>query len=459
MLARVRELIEREGLLERGERVVAAVSGGADSTALLDVLCRLQPELDLALHVAHLDHALRPGSEEDAAFVAERAAARGLGCTVERRDVRAWARRHKTSLEAAARSVRYDFLRSVASQQGAERIALGHTRDDQAETFLLNLLRGAGPGGLKGMRPRSGPFVRPLLDRTRAEVRAYLSERGLTFREDPSNRDRRFRRNWVRHELVPLLERVNPNLVGTLAREQGILGQIGDYLNQQARAAFEALLRGQSEQSVTLDRAGFNEAHPALRAELVRLGYAAVRGGADGLTAERVRAALSAAGAEASGQRVELHGGVALWVEPDALRFTARTAQAEAAPPVALPVPGAVRWNGWRLRARVCDWPQPAPTNDERLAVWLAWGKIDPPLRVRGRRRGDRIDPLGLRGHKKIQDVLVDAKIPRSERDRVPLVLDQGGILWAVGCCLSERAKRDTDSARVLEIVAEREHV
>ncbi|ADU50258.1 tRNA(Ile)-lysidine synthetase [Thermaerobacter marianensis DSM 12885] len=231
--AEVEAFARQHRLLRPGHRVLVAVSGGRDSTVLLDLLHRLQERLGLAaLGVAHVDHGLRPGSADDARWVAEQAAARGLPFLLRRVCVE----RGRRSLEDAARAARYRALREMAGEFGAHRVALAHHAGDQAETVLMRLVAGAGVRGLAGMRPRRGPFVRPLLAVTPARLAAYAAARGLTWRDDPTNRDLRILRNRVRHRLLPLLEaEFNLRTVETLARVATLLAAEADLLDRRTR--------------------------------------------------------------------------------------------------------------------------------------------------------------------------------------------------------------------------------
>ncbi|MDQ2831151.1 MAG: tRNA lysidine(34) synthetase TilS, partial [Chloroflexota bacterium] len=222
-VSRVRDYILRHTIFAAGDTVVVAVSGGADSLCLLYVLHDVSPTLGLRLHVAHLDHTLRPGSADDAAYVAAQARVLGLPYTVERVDVAGLARRERLSIETAARAARYGFLRAVAAQTGTRIISTGHTRDDQAETVLMSLARGGGLNGLAGMAPRRTDIARPLLEIGHAEALAYCAARGLTPREDESNRSPLYRRNRMRHEVLPVLDQIYPGAGANIARAARLL--------------------------------------------------------------------------------------------------------------------------------------------------------------------------------------------------------------------------------------------
>jgi len=241
----VAQAAETHALWPAGVMLLAAVSGGADSLCLLGTLLALRerghPLAPTAIVVAHLDHGLRgEAGAADARFVAELAGQLGLRSVSERADVVALARQTHRSLEDAARRARYAFLRRVAAEVGAARICTGHTRDDQAETLLLHLVRGSGLAGLAGMAPLSGDVARPLLMVTREQTEAYCTAHGWTPREDRSNADTRFLRNRVRHELLPVLERFNPNLREMLARNAALIAADERYLEQQTDVAWSA---------------------------------------------------------------------------------------------------------------------------------------------------------------------------------------------------------------------------
>lgn len=272
LLERTQRAITTGHLLDPGDTVVVAVSGGADSVALLAALALLAAPLGVTLHVAHLDHGLRPDSADDAAFVADLARGHSLPVTIAVADVAGYADEHGLSLEEAGRAARYAFLGALAATLGARRIATAHHADDQAETVLARLLRGAGVDGLGGMRPLAAlpptaavPFtvrytdldrlieatplsvdarvIRPLLGLRRHELRGYAAARGLAFRDDPTNQDTTLLRNYLRHEILPLLATVNPAIVETLARTATLMADDADVLHALTEAVWSDVAR------------------------------------------------------------------------------------------------------------------------------------------------------------------------------------------------------------------------
>lgn len=445
---KVRAAIAQKRLLAPGEHVVVAVSGGADSMALLYALDGLRRDWRLALTIAHLDHGIRADTSEDLRVVRWAAEDLGLPLICEKRDVPSLAKREKRNLEEAARRARREFLEEVARRVGAGKIALGHTRTDLAETVLLHLLRGTGPGGLRGFLPSAPPYIRPLLLCSREETRAFCRKHGIPFHDDPTNLDTRLLRNAIRLELLPFLARFSPRAEEALARAAELWAEAEEAL---AWAADRALMEVQDGSALNL-------------AELLRL-----PAGVQGLV---VRAAARRAGStllrrhvdairEALGRggSAELHlpGGLHACIGGGKLAFV----RLEEIPPGEmqgeLPLEGeaAIPNLGWRFR--ISRTPRPRSlVPPHPFVAYLDPGKVRPPLLVRTPRRGDRLRPLGMSGTKKVSELLMEARIPRWERARWPLLCDQAGIAWVVGVRLADGYKLDLGTAEALRVEAER---
>ncbi len=400
LIGRVRRTIRKHALFPRGARVLVALSGGADSVALLHVLRELASEGDLTLAgVTHFNHQLR-GVESDAdeAFCREAASALELPFEAGRADVAALARRSGRSIEDAARSARYAFFIEMADRLRADVVAVGHSADDQAETFLLRLLRGAGPRGLAGIRPRAGRIVRPLLEVERAELRRYAAEHELAFREDSSNADVRIPRNRVRHEVIPALQLYAPAIAVVLAREATIARQDEEYLESRAiDLAPSIVLR--TECGIELDTAALRTLPPALATRVVRQALGATAAGRF-IGFQHIERVLDLAAAESrDGAAVALPGQVAR------RRAGRIVLEAPAGEPFSnffrfpLSIPGEVACPGWAVSAEpVSGAVEVAARRARGGEAIVAAAPLRGPLAVRTRRRGDRFHPLGMGG-------------------------------------------------------------
>ena len=452
MLEKVKEAIERRRLLSGGEHVLVAVSGGADSLALLYALYWLRKEYALKLTIAHLDHGIRADTHEDLKVVRRAAEDLGLPLIYERADAPALARQEGKNLEEAARIVRREFLERAAREVGAEKIALGHTRTDLAETVLLHLLRGTGPGGLRGLLWSSPPYIRPLLSCSRKETRAFCREHDIPFHDDPTNQDTRLLRNAIRLELLPALSRYNPRAEEALARAAELWAEAGEALDWAAVRALEEL-----ETEGGIDLEGLRRLPPGVQALAVRAFLAEKLGGTRRLERVHVEDILELVRAGKSGE-VALPGGVPAVLSRERLTVgKPAAAEGKFFSPRELPVPGEVELPelGWRLRAVLI--PRPASlVPPSPFVAYLDPGKLRPPLSVRTRRPGDRLRPLGMAGEKKVKALLMEAKVPREERDRWPLVCDGAGIVWVVGVRIADGYKVGPDTKEVLKLEAER---
>ena len=445
MLDAVVRTLQTHRLIPPGSQVVASVSGGADSLALLHVLNRLSPQLGFRLHVATLDHGLRgERGAADAAFVCRVAAEWGIPVTAGAVDGLALAAETGLGIEAAARRARYRFLAEVARAVGADRVATGHQADDQAETVLMHLIRGAGLRGLGGMLPQSplpeAPdlvLIRPLLEVWRAEIEVYLDEQGITPVEDITNRDTALLRNHIRHVVLPILRDCNPQISRALAQLADSAALDQAYLDERVAQAAAESGRCFPGERACFRRAAFAALPLALQRRWVQWASNQVNPAAE-LGYETVVKAAELGVRGAVGDQTHLPGRLRLrvdydelWVEPlDALPpLPAWPLLADA--DVQVVVPGLTMLNGWALQAAFT----PQLESQARLAI-----PAGAQVTLRPRQPGDRFAPLGLQGHtQKINRWMINRKVPRALRRRIPLLCVDGqvaavivGATWAV---------------------------
>jgi len=438
----------RDAGVQPGQRLVVAVSGGVDSMVLLHTLSRLASRLSLALHVAHIHHGLRGGTADlDASLVAAEAARHALPMNVEH--LAAEARARGTSVQVWAREARYASLETIRKRVHAEWIATAHTQNDQAETVLLNLLRGTGLRGLAGIPSVRDRILRPLLSVSRLAIEAYAKRRGVPFREDPSNRSIAYRRNRIRHQLLPLLARqYNPRIVETLAWLAAQAREDEDALAAQADALAAGSIR-ERDRAVGVNMLTLQAAPPSVARRLLLEAFHRAAPGRYGLTRRHLAALMRLV---AGAGTVRLPGDLEawattkfLWVGPGGTPKTFQRGGGSGASPdvpteVSIRLGRWTRWETGRCFVRVMR----VMGDDLRLnrgdphREILSPSLLDGPLSLRAWRPGDRFRPLGLPGAKKLQDFFVDTKVPREERSRIPLLVVGKGIAWVVGHRIAE---------------------
>lgn len=466
-LARLVEAQARsQHLFLPGARLLVAVSGGPDSVALLSLLTELAPSWGLSLAVIHVNHGLRgEESEEDARFVAR--LCQDLG--IEGRSVRLsleppHAGRRRSSLQERARDARYAVLLAEGRALAVDRIALGHQADDQAETLLMWMLRGAGTTGLAGIPPiRDALFIRPLLGISREQILEYLQARGLPYRNDSSNAKPVYLRNRIRQDLLPRLKVYNPAIVDVLARQAKVLKDDDLYLEAMASAALDPLTQTRPDGSLVVDRAGLLALPPALRRRAVRLLFRRLNPSLPCPSFTVVESVIRQVFLGRSGAGITALG-LAISHEYASVRFGPAGVPVGGTPQASLPLPcpSALRWplTGQIIRARLADEAVSTAPGHRQTAVFDL-DRFTPTLTVRSWRCGDVFQPAGMRGRsKKLQDFFSDSKIPRRERGAVPLVTAPEGILWVVGHRADHRfaATPDTRRRLVLDVQSSRHH-
>jgi len=454
LLPAVRRFSVAAELFEPGLRVLLAVSGGPDSVALLHLLARLGPQWGLTLGVAHFDHGLRgEASREDARFVAGLARDLELPCHAGAGDVRGLAKKKKISLQMAARRLRLDFFEKVRRDHHYHRLALGHTADDQVELFFLRLLRGTGSGGLKGMWPRTPEgLVRPLLAVGKEVVLAWLRREKLPYREDQSNWSRRYLRNRVRLDLVPQLQRdYNPRLKAAVWHLMSILQEDEALLAETTDAAWNAVGRWLTPHWAALSIPAWLSLSPPVKIRLLRAPLGRFLPHQELTSSQLDNLAALAQGKKSGGiitydtcqvarAGQELHFFTPL-SPPPRPQTTLLTGFGTVESP-----------EGWRLEARDRSDAEPDKWPSSPALVWLDYDRVTFPFSLRPLLPGDRFRPEGAQGARKMQDFLVDAKIPRWLRPYLPLVASAGNIVWVPGLRLAEPVKLTPKTLRVLEL-------
>ena len=460
-------ILQHKCCLDLKQPIIVGVSGGADSLYLLDVLWRLK----YPLVVVHINHLLRTSAGDDELLVQREAEARGLEYRVNRKNALEFAHEQKIAVEEAARTIRYQYLYQEAEVSGAQAVAVGHTADDQVETVLMHLLRGAGTAGLRGMSYRALPntwseqipLVRPLLGVWREEILNYLDQQGIIPTLDETNRDTKYFRNRIRHELLPVLRNYNPSIRQVVHRMADVLR--GDYeiIEQTVDDTWSSLVLDNAPGYLRMRGDYFRKQTQGLQRLLIRKAVAHLRPDLRDVDYEAIERVLLFLEKKSRGQ-VDVVGGLSFLIEGDSI-WLARDEvdlpidawpQIGSESMVHLNVPGEYRLEaGWMIKTKWVD--QKAPVGEtlpeNRFFAWLDGDRLEIPLAVRWRIAGERFKPAGMEGHMiKISDLMINIKLPERARSRWPLVVSGNEVVWIPGYRIADGYQAGSASRRVVLI-------
>mgnify|MGYP001824553498 CR=1 FL=1 len=456
LLEKVHNTVISHRMLQSGDLVVVAVSGGPDSVSLCHLLHRLRHSHKVELVVVHVHHGLRGAeADQDALFVHNLSHQLGLPMVEQRLEVRSWREKHGGSLQMAARALRYQCLHQIMAEKGASKLALGHNADDQAEEILLRILRGAGQRGLSGMDPcnRNG-VIRPLLECHRHEIMAYLEDHGLAFRQDSSNLKPWCQRNLLRLELLPQLQQAfNSNLNATLLRTSKIFREEEDFWESHLASWLKEHSLKHGDGGIRFPIRPLLETHPAMQKRLLRRVVQEVKGDLRELGFHHTEILLQLCRSPAANRQLDLPGAVQVeksydWVtvtlRPETVQdFTFRISDQGVH---SFPLLN----HSMEVALLASDLPVEF-SHDPNKAI-MDLDRVSFPLTLRSRKTGDRFRPLGLRGSKKLKDFFIDAKVPKSQRRQIPILCSKDHIIWVVGHRLDDRVKLTSNTSRVLRL-------
>jgi tRNA(Ile)-lysidine synthase len=470
LISKIRKACASHKMFAAGDTVVCAVSGGPDSVAMLHGLLELKDALGISLAVAHLDHGFRDESAAEAEFVRRMAESLGLPFYTEKAGLKKRLAGQSVNRQAAAREARYDFLNRAADVLHADKIAVAHTADDQAETVLMRLIRGSGMSGLAGIPPvrtiprgpggRPMAVVRPIIYVSRREVESYLTENKIASVTDPSNLKNVYVRNRIRLELLPVLATYNPHVLDALARTAELSRADEEFLESRAREAMKSIVSRREKDSqagsrlIELRLDDFDKLPEALRRRVVRLAVEDVKGDVLGLSYGHVTDAVRDIYEGPTGRGVDLPGGVRF--ERSYKKLLIYLPEEGGSFSVPLPLPGddqasshaEVPEAGLTVEAEIVS----GACAVDKYSALFDLDKMDGPLIVRSRRPGDFFYPAGMDGRKKLKTLFIDLKLPRAERARVPLLECAGEIAWVMGYRQDRRFTAGQDSKKILKV-------
>ena len=452
LISEVRKTIQKYDMIQPGDRVVVGISGGPDSAALLHALWELRGDFHLSLLAAHLDHRLRPEGEKEAHFVRKLAGKLGVPFFGGRADVRSCQKEKGLTVQEASREVRYAFLKEIARKNRADKIALGHTADDQAESMIMRILRGSGTRGLSGIPPvRNGLYIRPLIGVWREEIEAFLEEKRIVPLTDPSNQSQKYLRNRIRHELLPLLQQYNPRIRQVLVQMADLFRGEEEFWETHLSEKLAGAVRSRRKETLVLDVPALLSHPLPIRLRCLRKAIEETQGHLRGISLPHIWALNSLLEASDPNRTLKLPRGLTVTRAYQALHLSRSR---EEAVPFEHPVPGPgyveIPEIGRAMRFETQSRKGKAPLDESPLVALLDFDDLEFPLTVRSFHPGDRFQPLGMEGEKKIKDLFIDCKVPALQRKRIPILCRGDRILWVGGVRIDNRARLKPETRRIL---------
>ena len=462
MIDKIKKYIEKHRLFETGQRIVVAVSGGSDSIALLKVLEMVSDEYRLTLIAAHLNHGLREEAGYEEQFVRGISNEMMINFECKTVDITSIKKGSGKSTEDISRIVRYQFLNDVAKKYQAQKIALGHHLNDQSETVLINFLRGSGPEGLKGMLPvRDSLYIRPLLGVSRNEILSFLDSHKIPFMNDTSNTEDVFLRNRIRHLLIPeLKEKYNPKLEESLNNMAEIMRLEDDYMKMITDNTLSEWDVEPDDDEITIRISELKKYHKAIQRRILKVLLRRSTPNSQGIGYPHIKAVLDFAYRNHPSGYLNLPHNIEVSREYDSLvisgwkefgKINIGKKSDHLYFEVTLPGSVNVAQLGIIIKFSFVEPPVQIKA-DENNIVYMDYDRIVLPLIIRTGKPGDRIQPLGMKGTKKIKSFFIDEKIPINKRKIFPLLLDKESVIWIVGMRLSERVKITEKTRQILKV-------
>lgn len=443
--------IHAKKLISKTHHILLAVSGGVDSMVMLRLFRRFAPELKLQLAIAHVNHGLRGKSaQDDAAFVKAMARLYGMPFYGTRVHARQHARRNKLSVEEACRVLRYDFLENTASTYGFDHVATAHHADDQAETVLMRIIKGTGIQGLSGIPEVRGKYIRPLLPFTRDEIHRYARENRIPFVTDLTNEDTAFLRNRIRHQILPDLRTINPQISHHLSRLADIAKSAADVLQMDAKRCYTKVFRTQKGK-IWLEIQAFNRYYPIRQYTLLQMFFASHAPWFT-LTSVEYERILDLIQHQQPGRKFD--AGKWRWTKTTRAVVITPVDTSSRTKDVTLTIGNTVSWGSWKIRSSVARYTDTIRKNLAKnpFIVYLDAGSVTKPIRVRAWKNGDRFKPYGMHQFKNVSDFFVDHKIPVTEKHTIPVLTHGRDIVWIGGMRTDDRYKVTPDTLTVIKL-------
>lgn len=449
---KVKSTIEKYNMLRSGDTAVIGVSGGADSLCLLHVLNALKKELDIKLFAVHLNHQFRGiDAENDARFVEQMCDEWGIPHRIETFDVPAYAKKQGLSSEEAGREIRYKLFKEVKEEIKADKIAVAHNMNDNAETILMRLARGTGLEGLKGIDPVRDAIIRPLLEQDRPSIEAYCSQNGLIPRVDKTNFQPIYLRNKIRLELLPYMQKnINPSINEALIRLSQVVSEENDYMEQQTDERLKSIAQIK-EGCIIINSAMLMQLHPAIQKRLVRRAVENITGTLTGFEYKHFQGILALQG-QGTGAAIELPKDLKAYISYENLIICKKIENHDKKCYYKLKYNNEIFVNELNsaVSVRLFDRDELSVIPKSSKTIYIDADKVKAELAIRHREAGDRFSPIGMAGSKKLKDYFIDKKIPKELRDDIMLLADGQEIVWILGSIISEKYKVTPNTQKVM---------
>ncbi|MTI68048.1 MAG: tRNA lysidine(34) synthetase TilS [Firmicutes bacterium] len=461
MLKRVVNTIKGYNLINSSDNIIVGVSGGPDSMAMLDVLLKLKDKLNFNLFVAHINHGVREiEADKDELYVKNFCKSNNIPFYSEMINMDVYAKENKLSKEEAGREIRYNFFNELKRKLNGAKIAVAHNKNDQCETLLMRFLRGTGLDGLKGMEYKNGNIIRPLLDISRREIEDYCLDNNLNPRIDKSNLKPIYRRNKIRLELIPYIEKnFNPSLNDALSRTSKIIKRDQAFLEITTKKAFKEISNKKSKKVYVLDIKKFNKLHISIKARVIRYTLEKIMGNLKGIEQKHVESIIELIKENKAGKRINIIKDILIVMRYDKFVIKKRKTKDETITNKRLEINNCNKIKDYNIEVSIVNKNEFNINKKHRFIKYFDYDKIEGGLYVKTRKPGDRFTPLGMKGSKKLKDFFIDEKIPRDKRDSIPLICDDNNIIWIVGFRISELYKVTEATKRFLKIKIDKEDI
>ena len=457
IIDKVRSTIEKHDLIQKGDKIVLGLSGGPDSVCLLHILKLLKSELNIEIYAAHLNHQIRGlEAQKDAMYVSKLCDDLGIIYFVKSIDVPSYCKEHGLSIEEGARILRYEMFFQIKEKTGANKIAIAHNLNDQAETVLMRMMRGTGLQGLKGISyNREDGIIRPLLDVSRDEIEKYCEVNNLNPRIDESNLESVYTRNKIRLELIPYMkENFNPNIIDALVRMSNTIKEDSNYIDTQSDKAFEDMCEKEND-NINIYIKSFSSYHNSIKSRIIRRSIDYILGDLKGIEQKHIDDVLEMEHEDKLNKKINLPRGIIAYRNKSCISITNKEIVHEDIEYCYnVPTNGYIKIKELNLvvESKILNIDKIKNMKSDKNARLFDAGKVEGGIVIRNRMPGDKIRISGLGGSKKIKDLLIDLKVPREERNKIPVMADQNGIMCVGNYRDSESYKVDTNTKEVLKV-------